>query len=326
MIDYNEKFGRRAPAVSLNIDEIRELVDPSLEGSRIKSISLLGGGFVNSNYRLHLADNTSLVLRISKLVREFRKELRVLDLVRGQATTPEVIAKSFSKQFPFALIEFVEGELLSMVMSSLNDQVLEAVAIEAGKALRRVHSFDLGKAGFFDDQFVFNLEFENFGRAWYDYICSTLLSDRVRQRLGITVAEQVLDFVRDRRATYESIANTTRLIHCDYNPKNIIISPIDSHWKVAAILDWEFAASGSPLVDLGNFLRFDDELPAGFDQGFIQGYASDPGTFEDNWREITQLLDLAAMTNFLDSESENPKTFRTAVSVIEKTIKTLGKK
>jgi len=55
VIDYNEKFGRRAPAVSLNIDEIRELVDPSLEGSRIKSISLLGGGFVNSNYRLHLA-------------------------------------------------------------------------------------------------------------------------------------------------------------------------------------------------------------------------------------------------------------------------------
>jgi aminoglycoside phosphotransferase (APT) family kinase protein len=159
VIDYNEKFGRRAPAVSLNIDEIRELVDPSLEGSRIESISLLGGGFVNSNYRLHLADITSLVLRISaKLVREFRNELRVLDLVRGQVPTPKAIPKSFSKQYPFALIEFVEGELLSMVMSSLNDQELEAVAIEAGKALRRVHSFDLGKAGFFDDQFVFNPE------------------------------------------------------------------------------------------------------------------------------------------------------------------------
>ena len=93
---------------------------------------------------------------------------------------------------------------------------------------------------------VFNSEFENFGRAWYDYICSTLLSDRVRQRLGITVAEQVLDFVRDRRVTYESIANTTRLIHCDYNPKNIIMSRIDLHWKVAAILDWRTIGEKSP--------------------------------------------------------------------------------
>jgi len=31
VIDYNEKFRRRAPAVSLDIDEIRELVDPNLE-------------------------------------------------------------------------------------------------------------------------------------------------------------------------------------------------------------------------------------------------------------------------------------------------------
>ena len=37
------------------------------------------------------------------------------------------------------------------------------------------------------------------------------------------------------------------------------------------ILDWEFAISGSPLVDIGNFLRFEDELPPGFIKAFVRG-------------------------------------------------------
>src|ERR1700757_287297 len=68
--------------------------------------------------------------------------------------------------------------------------------------------------------------------------------------------------------------NSTRLIHCDYNLKNILIRQIGSVWKVAGVLDWEFAIAGSPLVDIGNFLRFEDELPPGFSGSFIKGYLS----------------------------------------------------
>ena len=37
-----------------------------------------------------------------------------------------------------------------------------------------------------------------------------------------------------------------------------------------------------------------------------------------------RLLDLAAMVNFLESEREAPKTFRTAISVIESTIESVS--
>jgi hypothetical protein len=209
MIDYNEKFDRREPTLSLSINEIRELVDPYLEASKIKTISLLAGGFINSNYRLHLEDDSSLVLRIS--------------------------AKP-------------QGEF--------------------SKALQ----------------------------------------------------EHTLTLVQSKRATYQNVTNTTRLIHCDYNPKNIMMRRVGAKWDVAGILDWEFSASGSPLVDLGNFLRFENESPRGFNRAFVEGYVSDSVTLVDNWREIAKLLDLAALVNFLESESENPKTFRTAVSVIKETI------
>jgi hypothetical protein len=85
-------------------------------------------------------------------------------------------------------------------------------------------------------------------------------------------------------------------------------------------LDWEFAMAGSPLVDIGNFLRFEDELPQGFGESFMEGYVSSSIGLPRNWREVARLLDLAAMVNFLDSEEETPKTFRTAISVIEKMV------
>jgi aminoglycoside phosphotransferase (APT) family kinase protein len=104
------------------------------------------------------------------------------------------------------------------------------------------------------------------------------------------------------------------------NLKNILIRQIGSVWKVAGVLDWEFAFAGSPLVDIGNFLRFEDELPPGFSASFIKGYLSSSIDLPDNWREVARLLDLAAMVNFLDSEEETAKSFRTAVSVIAKTV------
>jgi aminoglycoside phosphotransferase (APT) family kinase protein len=89
---------------------------------------------------------------------------------------------------------------------------------------------------------------------------------------------------------------------------------------IAAVLDWEFAASGSPLVDLGNFLRFEHEMPRDFTEAFIQGYVAASEGLPSNWRELAKLLDLAAMVHFLERDIDSPKTFRTAISVIQKTI------
>jgi hypothetical protein len=139
------------------VDAIRQLVSWHLKDSEIDSVALLGGGFINSNYRLVLRNGRSLVLRISArssaqdfvvkgvsdlLARDFKKELRVLQYVHGAVPVPAVVAEDFSRVYPFALIEFI------------------------------------AQAGFFDENFVFNPAFENFGGSLYDYICSSLVAGR----------------------------------------------------------------------------------------------------------------------------------------------------
>ena len=324
MLDYNAKFDRRESTTALDLEEIRELVSSQLDSSQIESASLLAGGFVNSNYRLVLRDGTSLVLRIAAKSGDLKKESRILKHVRGVVPVPAVIAEDFSGPRSFALIEFIEGALFSDSLSLLDTEDLQKVAAEAGTTLQNVHSFDLGKSGFFDENFAFNPAFENFGGSLYDYICSNLEGGRVRESLGETLAERALECVRAKRDSYWSIPNSTRLVHCDYNLKNILIKKVGSAWKVAAILDWEFAIGGSPLVDIGNFLRFENELPAGFHESFIRGYTSGAIGLPSNWREVARLLDLAAMINFLEDKGEGAKTFRTAISVIENTIESIS--
>jgi aminoglycoside phosphotransferase (APT) family kinase protein len=320
MLDYNTKFDRRQSTTVLDGEEIRELVRSRLGGFEIESVSVLKGGFVNSNYRLVLRDHRSLVLRIVARPGDLKKELSVLKRVHDAVPVPAVVAEDFSGPPPFALLEFIEGRLLSDSLVSLDAADLTRVAFEAGISLQAIHSFDLGEAGFFDENFVFNRAFENFGGGLYHYISSNLALGRVRERLGENLAACALEYVRANQDEYWSIPNSTRLVHCDYNLKNILIRQVGSVWKVAGVLDWEFAMAGSPLVDIGNFLRFEDELPPGFSVAFIKGYLSSSTSLPDNWREVARLLDLAAMVNFLDSEEETARSFRTAVSVIAKTV------
>jgi hypothetical protein len=97
MIDYNEKFDRRVAPIALRLDHIEDLVRPYLQNIPIRDVSLLEGGFVNSNYRLRLINDASLVLRISaRSATEFRKELRALRLVQGVVPVPKTVAENYS--------------------------------------------------------------------------------------------------------------------------------------------------------------------------------------------------------------------------------------
>jgi len=96
-----------------------------------------------------------------------------------------------------------------------------------------------------------------------------------------------------------SAGGARQLVHSDYNGKNLIAVGAGGRWSISAVLDWEFAFSGSPLTDIGNMLRFRGELPAGFADGFIAGYRDGGGELPEGWREISEALDLYALADFL---------------------------
>jgi fructokinase len=96
-----------------------------------------------------------------------------------------------------------------------------------------------------------------------------------------------------------SVGGARQLVHSDYNGKNLLAVGGDGGWTISAVLDWEFAFSGSPLTDIGNMLRFRDSHPPGFADGFIGGYRDAGGQLPERWREVSEALDLYALADFL---------------------------
>jgi aminoglycoside phosphotransferase (APT) family kinase protein len=61
------------------------------------------------------------------------------------------------------------------------------------------------------------------------------------------------------------------------------------------VLDWEFAVSGSPLGDLGNFLRYERAARPLAEPHFSAGYAHAGGVLPGDWRRLARVLDVAAI-------------------------------
>ena len=88
--------------------------------------------------------------------------------------------------------------------------------------------------------------------------------------------------------------NETHLVHGDFNQRNLLLRCIAGRWSVAAVLDWEFAISGSPLGDLGNFLRYERAATPLAEPHFSTGYLAAGGRLPDDWRNLARLVDLVA--------------------------------
>jgi aminoglycoside phosphotransferase (APT) family kinase protein len=114
-------------------------------------------------------------------------------------------------------------------------------------------------------------------------------------------------------------ASARQLVHADFNGKNLLAVDRDGRWSISAVLDWEFAFSGSPLVDIGNMLRFRASYPLGFGSGFIAGYREAGGELPSDWWEVSQALDLYALADFL-TRPPGHHYFAKAVSLIRERI------
>src|SRR5208337_1324858 len=68
-------------------------------------------------------------------------------------------------------------------------------------------------------------------------------------------------------------ARQPTLTHSDFNASNILVGRAPGGaFKIAAILDWEFAFAGGPSYDFGNLLRPPLGEDAGFVAGVVEGY------------------------------------------------------
>lgn len=126
-----------------------------------------------------------------------------------------------------------------------------------------------------------------------------LASPNLARRLPADLRVRVRDSVWSSAPQLAALSDEARLVHGDFNKRNVLVREFAGRWCVAAVVDWEFAVSGSPLANLGNFLRYERASQPLAEPHFSEGYVHAGGSLPPDWRRLSRLIDLIALCESL---------------------------
>jgi aminoglycoside phosphotransferase (APT) family kinase protein len=119
-----------------------------------------------------------------------------------------------------------------------------------------------------------------------------------RERLDATLRTRLFAFVRSNERQM-SRGTTISLVHGDFNSPNIFVRHDGGKWRVAAILDWEFAFAASVFCDVGNMLRYERPGQPRYDPYFSRGLVDGGLALPDDWFLRARLADLPALCELI---------------------------
>lgn len=271
------------------------LTEVALPGRTVRRVSRLAGGYVNDNVRVELAADVGSAAVEAYVVRRYLRhntcavEAALAELVSDAVPVPEVVAADPSGTAagePVLVSRFAGGRPVAELLPELPASEAGELGRAVGEVLASIGEFELARPGFFSGPDLTP------GPPGMEPTAElpAFVEHRLRTgnaHLALTATER--DGVRRLAQRYEPllapVRGSRRLVHADYNPKNLLAERAGDSWTVTAVLDWEFAFSSSPLVDVGNMLRFEDELGPAYAAGFVAGYAS-RAELPEHWREI----------------------------------------
>jgi len=214
---------------------------------------------------------------------------------------------------PTLLCRFVPGVLLKTVLSDGTEATAD-LGRSVGHTLAAIGDLTFDGPGMFADASLRTSDAEMPG-SLPDFVARCLSSGPAATVLAADERAAIMRLAGAAQAFVDAAPQASQLVHSDFNPKNLLVREHAGSWTVAAVLDWEFAFSGSSLVDVGNMLRFPEDLPAEFATAFVAGFAEGGGLLPDDWREISLALDLFALADLLTRPADH-RYFRRALRAI----------
>lgn len=304
------------PRSSLLLPVLKRIMHAAFPQCSVVNIQPLVDGLRNSNFKLQLDREPGIVvLRIYEHDPSLcLKELNLFRLVRGAVPVPEVLhaeplgfpGESFP---PFVLLRYVEGITFRELRCSGDLESIAQAAYSVGETLAAIGRFTFPKSGWLspgaDGQLAVTIPLLEGADPAPRFVDLCLAAPPMRQRMPSELRDRVHELVWSQAFQLASLDDCKQLVHCDFNKRNVLVqrSRISGRWSVAAVLDWEFSVSGSPLIDVANFLRYERASRPLAEPHFSQGFQNAGGKLSSGWRRLAQVLDVTALCDSLTRES-----------------------
>jgi aminoglycoside phosphotransferase (APT) family kinase protein len=307
------RWNRAAHHCVLGLDAVNELIRDS--GFSAKSAALLQEGKANTNYGLTLDDGRHAVLRIYQRDRTIAPfERAVTEFVARDVPVPRF--QYLHPDNSFALTSWIEGETLESLAGRGRQNESDSIAFEIGAALARISDRKFNMPGFLNSEMTVIAEWATTVDGLFGYLFACMARPLVAERTGSDVIRRIERFVRRTEPRLRLATAAPCLVHGDFKVSNLLVAD----GRLAGVLDWEFAHSGTFLLDVGQLFRHAGCLGPGFEAEFVRGFESTGGSLPEDWRQMAKAVDLVSLVDFLGRDSSGPQMVRDVVGLITGTV------
>jgi aminoglycoside phosphotransferase (APT) family kinase protein len=315
---------RGTPALALDAAAAEILIAPAFPGARVVEIAPVAGGLANTNLRLKLSDREApLLLRLyQRDPGQARKEAALHRHLAGRVPVPAILHTAEANPVTggaYAVVEWIEGVHLGRLVPALQANARRDLGRDIGRVLAAIHAVTFPTAGFLDADLNVARPIDAGGTGLLGFLRSCLVDGRGGERLGPDLTAAALAFVECEGHRLDAWTLPPRLTHSDFNGSNVLVSETAVGWRVAAVLDWEFAFAGAPFFDFGNLLRPPLGDLDGFPDAVADGYRAEANLPSD-WRELARIADLTAWADFLNRDDATPALIADARRMIAATV------
>lgn len=305
------------------IEEILAQAFPRQAPYPYESIS---NGCANLNFKI-ITENPHKVQILRVYLRDKAaayREQKLAALIGSHVSIPKVHLIGNVDEYRFAIMEYKEGMLLRDVLLSGENLDIKNLMIEAGSILAVIQSYRFPYSGFFDNDLHISQPISQEG--YIEFAKKCLEHHAIVEQISAGYISKIDHYVKKYAACLPD-ENQNHLVHGDFDPANILVQKRNGEWKISAILDWEFAFSGSFLTDVANMLRYAHQMAPEFEEGFLEGLQNGGVFLPQNWRISINLLNILALLDCLTrgSPAEKPNQCADIRSLISHIIQQLDK-
>ena len=304
--------GQEQTSVGISImtaKQICKLLATVFPKRSVKDLQVLSGGLVNTNIRVDFEANFKpVVIRLYRNGAEVcRKELALHDLLSRTIRVPRALhaePEGFENLPAFLINEYVNALTFQELKRTNNLKAIQQASYSVGATLAAIGRFKFDKPGRLEVEGVaaplaVGPRFTEGPDQLAGIMDTFLLSANCERRAGPKLVQRLHDYAWSWSSRIPDLDEAPCLVHNDFGERNILVRQENCTWVVAAVLDWEFAFSGSCLLDIGHFLRYERRSAALREPHFSQGFVDHGGQLPNNWREVARIVDLGGLVECL---------------------------
>jgi aminoglycoside phosphotransferase (APT) family kinase protein len=298
-----ENWPRQMPAIVLDAAAVARLVSPLFPDESLGSFTSVGGGLINTNYKVILKKRPApLLLRLyQRGLATAQKELAITALVAPRVPVLRCLYFADADpvtRHPYAILDWVEAPDLQQVLPQLSRAPGLALGAKIGTVLAAIHSFKFEMFGFFDGELRLKGPIDFDRRGLLAYLKQTMIEGLGGERLGRELTRDLVAYAETHGDSLAAWLCQPCLVHGDFNAANILVNAGHAE-NIAAVIDWEYALSAAPAIDFGNLLRPPLDENDAFAEAVAQAYVEAGGLLPQDWRRIAQLADVFSFADIL---------------------------